>query len=502
MYNVERHCVSPADPHSPLRRGNICLDGSTLKTIITGGPAARPAKENIMKPKFSVIKGGLDIPKIENGRTFISGTATNTRLMGVIGLELTWDVLRDSGIEKLHQIFYLDCEEYGIESYTEAYGDMPAEIFEERTRLCGALGGGAVPVSEKEARFLIQSHMRINSRYDQPLPDGRGKYAFLTKPEQTLTGAEYIDLFKRLSGNEYNPNYVINHFLMRCVSSDARGAAWLLSDNGIDEADIITPDYRPDMSGCGLFSSNDPKTLCRNSIDPTGDPDDHIFFCESLIEFSSRYQLTTSLITLSNDETRVVSASLQSDFRVTGAEAAMLMNRSEFITVYEVLDYSEEFIDAFTSFAAVFTETVYENGKLYVAFNETNAHVGQPVYMINNDIHAMYYLTDYGQIIIMGYSFEDIQDAEFRMYLSLLPYPIVVSMKYEFKEPVFYDFIKSDFTDFDSFVEFLGGDIDTDADSFDDTDDEDDCGEPPADLIKIPYADIDQPDNSDDPHRS
>ena len=33
--------------------------------------------------------------------------------------------------------------------------------------------------------------MKINARYDQPLPDGREKFTFLTKPEQTLTGAEY-----------------------------------------------------------------------------------------------------------------------------------------------------------------------------------------------------------------------------------------------------------------------------------------------------------------------
>ena len=358
-----------------------------------------------MKPKFSVIKGGLDIPKIENGRTFVSGSATDTRLMGVIGLELTWDVLKDSRIEKMHQIFYLDCEEYGIESYTEGYGDMPADILEERTRLCGALGGDSVPVSEKEARFLIQSHMKINARYDQPLPDGREKFTFLTKPEQTLTGAEYKALFKKLSGSVYKANYVINHFLMRCVSGDARGASWLLEHSSISDDDIITPDLRPDMSGCELFSDMAPKTLCRNNIEPSGEPDSHEFFCESLIEYAGRYQLVTSTITLNAAETRVASVALRSDFRITGAEAAMLMNRSEFITVYEVLDYSEEFLDTFAAFASVFTETAYENGKLYIDFNETNAHVGQPVYMINNDIHAMYYLTDYGQIIIVGYSF-------------------------------------------------------------------------------------------------
>ena len=110
--------------------------------------------------------------------------------------------------------------------------------------------------------------------------------------------------------------------------------------------------------------------------------------------------------------------------------------------------------------------------------------------MINNDIHAMYYLTDYGQIIIMGYSFEDVQDAEFRMYLSLLSYPLAVSTKYEFKEPVFYEFIKSDFTDFDGFIEFLGGDIEPDPNDI--------CGseapadvEEPAELIKMPYAGTD-----------
>ena len=175
----------------------------------------------------------------------------------------------------------------------------------------------------------------------------------------------------------------------------------------------------------------------------------------------------------------------------------MLMNRSEFITVYEVLDYSEEFLDTFAAFASVFTETAYENGKLYIDFNETNAHVGKPVYMINNDIHAMYYLTDYGQIIIVGYSFEDVQDAEFRMYLSLLSYPLAVSTKYEFKEPVFYEFIKSDFTDFDSFIEFLGGDIEPDPNDICSNEAPDDAEEP-AELIKMPYAGPDDDADSAD----
>lgn len=417
-----------------------------------------------MRKQFKVIKGGIDIPKTEHGRTFISGYATDTRLMGVIGLELTWDVLRNSRIETLHQIFYLDCEEFGIESYTEGFGDAPAEIIEERTRLYGALGGDSVSVTEKEARFLIQSHLQINSKYNQPLPDRCDRFVFLTKPAQTLSGAEYKSLMKKLSGFAQGENYIINYFLMRCVSGDSRGAAILMDDAILDDA-ALTPDFQPDMSGCDIFMDSTPQTLCRNSIEAVGEQDDHTFFCQSLVEYNNKYHVLTSVITLNKAHTRVREAHKQSHFRISSAEAAMLMNRSEFITVYEVLDYSEEFIEAFTRFASVFTETVYENGRLYVDFNDTNAHVGKPVYMINNDIHAMYYLTDYGQILVMGYTFEAVQDAEFRLYLSMMPFPIALSMKYEFKEPIFYEFIKSDHIDFGEFIEFLGGQIEPGPDS-------------------------------------
>lgn len=436
-------------------------------------------KERIMKPELHVIKGGLDNPKPKpklklkekNDYTFLSATATDTRLMGVIGLDLIWEINTGPQTEKLYQIFYLDCEEYGLESYTEgieAFGDMPIEILEERTRLYGALGGDSVPITEKEARFLIQSYTRLNTKYNQPMPDGREKYSFLMKPEQTLTSKEYISLFHKLSGKMYNANYVVNYFLMRCVSGDARGASWLL-DRSIPESETITPAYSPDMNSCELFISTKPKTLCRNNIEPTGEPDSHMYFCESLIECAGRYELATSVITLSSDDKKVVSASLQSSFRVTATEAAMLMNRSEFITVYEIPGFDEGFIEEFENFAAIFTETIYDNGRLFVDFNETNAHAGQSLYLINNDIHAMYYLTDCGQLLIMGYAPGDIHDAEFRMYLSLMPYSLIVSAKYEFKEPVFYEFIKSDFIDFDSFLAYIGG---TDTDPDDDNPDE------------------------------
>lgn len=409
-----------------------------------------------MEHQLTVIKGGIPLPAGKKGRTFISGFATDTRLMGVVGLELTWEVFRNSRIEKLHQIFYLDCEEFGLESYTEGYDDSE-EVITERNRLYGALGGCMVPVSEQDARFLIQYHSHINERYGQPLPDGREKYAFLMKPEQALSKEDFRSLFDRICGCNYQANFVINHFMMRCVSGDAPGADWLLETPDYDQHDEILPSDLPDMSDCPIFLRDWRGTLCRNCIEPIGIPEDHTFFCEALIEYRNHYQVMTAALKLSDDETRVIYARRNNDFKITSIEAAMLINRSEFITIYDIPEDSEALYEVFGMFVSAFTETNYENGRLYIDFNDNNDHAGESIYLINNDIRAMYFLSDGGQILIMGYSFETVRDAEFRMFMSILPCMPTLHMRYEFREPVLYEFIKSSFTDFDEFMGYIGG---------------------------------------------
>ena len=182
-----------------------------------------------MKPNFTVIRGGKSLSPECRGRKFVSGYATNTRLMGVIGLELKWDVVEDSQVKTLNQIFYLDAEEFGLESYTEAYGDNPHLIAAERRRLIGALGGSVVPVTEEEARFLIQSYVKINKKFKQELAEGYENYKFLLLPEQTLSLENYESLASRICGHINLPNYILNYFLMRTFAKDIRGAAFLIA---------------------------------------------------------------------------------------------------------------------------------------------------------------------------------------------------------------------------------------------------------------------------------
>ena len=409
-----------------------------------------------MKPQFTVIKGGKEAPSASSGYSFVYGIMTDTRLMGVTGLELVWDVYKDGKMQKLNQIFYLDAEEYGIESYIEGFGYNPPEIITERERLFSALGGRPVPVREKEARFLIQTHLNINKKHNQELPDGREKYAYLLKPQQTLTPEEYFSLYDRMCAVPHTSEYTINHCIMRSVSGDIRGASYLAADAHFPEGTEVTPDMIPEFKLTGIFSDQ-PATLCRNTIEAHGDPDDNIYMCESLIEYKNNYRLMTSEIHLTEDLSKVISADKISDFKITNTEAAMLMNRSEFITVYEVMSDDPEFQDVFRNFTLPFTETVYDAGRLYIDFNDTNSHVGRPIYRINDDIHAMFYLSDAGELLIMAYDPVTVQRAEFNLALSIYPFPMALNMKYEFKEPVLYEFINSGFDSFADFVRFISG---------------------------------------------
>ena len=494
-----------------------------------------------MDAKLKVIRGGKAMKPGSRGRQFISGYVTDTRLMGVIGMELRWDVISDARVKTLNQIFYLDAEEFGLESYTEAFGDNPEAIRVERNRLIGALGGNVVPVTEAEARFILQSYVRINKKYRQSLPAGYEKYKFLLSPLQQLSAEEYRSLFARVSGKVESANFVLNYYLMRTFARDRRGIAFLTegaeeitssnafpgafsdtfrdafpgalpgaspgafpaaqSENGktdrqsqehvfpgtfpaaqsmpgvsavsspadyaspaglaalpaCEEEIFLTADYQPVCPPCDIYTNSSPATMCRNTIEPTGDPADNTFLCESVVEYGNRYHIIVSEIQLNAAHNRVVSAKKCSSLRITSTEAAMIMNCSEFITVYDVAGDNEMFLDAFYAYVETFTETSYDTGRLYIDFFDTNDHVGKPEYRMNDDIRAMYYLTDFNQLLVVAYSYEAVFEAELHLTLAMMPNYMRVSKKYEFREPIIYEFIKSNYEDFHEFLSELCG---------------------------------------------
>lgn len=477
-----------------------------------------------MAPEFTVIKGGKDIKRTSKyGKKrdirsvadnitakppglLIEAAATNTRLMGVTGVELVWETYAGN---IFRQIFYLDAEEYGIETYISGYDeknsagsvgavmnpcsdrksgsaayknngsgagkfktgykklqpDVPEfyDLNVERDKLTASLGGRLVPITEKEARFLIQAHYCVNLKCDTSAADDYDEYSFLLTPVQTLTSDEYNSLMDRIQGIVSTPYYAINYYIMRTAAGDNNGALLLCDLPASVYPDVIQPDGTATFEGGHLDMGFAPGTLCRNRIeridDTYNDSDERIFMCESLVEYAGQYRIIKSEIRLHPYMEKVTYAEKLSELKITSTEAAMQMSRPEYVSVFSLENCSDEVMDKFSAFSSLFTESQYDSGHLYMKFKENNEHVGSDVYIINNDIETAVFLADSGQILVMAYDANMAVFTEYRLLLSLMPFKLDLLMKYEFREPVFYEFIRSGFEDFADFLRYLGGSL-------------------------------------------
>lgn len=387
--------------------------------------------------KFTVIKGGAAAAVSNNRRRFLSAFITDTRLMGVIGLYIHWELSSTEFVSDFHQFFYFDAEEYGFETYKSLLGSDSEALMMTEQALIGGLGGNKVNVNEREASFLVQKYAAMNETLSLPLPDSKNEYSFLLEEPVILSTEENEVLIDKLCTPIVSEFQLTNYFLMRVFGRDFEAAAYLAkNDFPLDEL--------PETSAA---------TLCKNSIEEFIDENGCSYLCESLIELDGKYKLIISEINV--EEGKVCGTKKRSSFYVTAAEAAMMLNHPEFITVYEILTEMDDFLKRFSSLSVNSMQTVHENGRLYLEFNKNNDHVNRKVFRLNEDIHGLYYATDYGQLIIAAYSLQEIHEIEKVLSRSEVNTCMIPTAKYEFKEPILYEFIQSDFEDFADFLDFL-----------------------------------------------
>ena len=67
----------------------------------------------------------------------------------------------------------------------------------------------------------------------------------------------------------------------------------------------------------------------------------------------------------------------------------------------------------------------------------------------------MIYVSDFGQLILGAYSLDEIREAERKLKNSSLSSLLLATARFEFKEPILYEFINSGFDDFGEFLRSL-----------------------------------------------
>ena len=365
--------------------------------------------------RFTLIKGGN-----ENGfeqRRFVSAEITDTRLMGVVGLHIHWEVKETGEWNGFHQFFYFDAEEYGLDSYRSYRGEDEDEVENIIDSMFGGLGGKMVALTEREALFLVQDFVRDAKMMGLRLPEPREEYAPLLEPEIT----DYQDLMWAVAEKmcvELKSEYeLVHYFLMRSYGKDKKGLSYVSDMAGIESGRIED------------VSEPNGATLYKNTIEEFINEDGSIsYLSESLVEVDrlNQYRLIMTEVKVAGG--KVISAKRRSAFTVTTPEVAMMLSRSEFVTAFEVLCDPEEAHRVLEETLTTAMKSRHESGKLYMVFHQNNEHVNRKVFRLNDDIHGLYFMTDYGQLITGAYTLPAIWEAERKLQMfSSLYLPCLIS---------------------------------------------------------------------------
>jgi len=393
--------------------------------------------------EFTLIKGGKEKKPSLNYK-FVSASVTDTRLMGVLGLRVHW-LSFESGNEdlagNLYMFFYYDIEEIGLDSLSvyELNGDDEVAL---ATKSCfGGLGATLYPISEKEAVYLIQSFTCETKKKKQPLPDNAGLLDTILQRSIDMSKEEILALNKKMCTKLVNDYTVVNYYLMRSFGKDFAGADLLKDPN-------ISSDYFDDIS------LNKHATFLKNSIEKFYNNDGRIsYLSESLVETENSHFIVISDIRVSSK--KVIEAKKLKQFEISIAEASMLLARGEYVTVYKVLCPMEVFDVDFAQFSIGTTKTAHESGDMYMEFKPDNSHVDTNNFRLYDDISALFFVTDFGELIVSAYSIEDIMYAEDRIENSNISIEVSMDMKFQLANSIMYDFAESGCASFKEFLQSL-----------------------------------------------
>lgn len=328
---------------------------------------------------------------------FIKAEATNTRLMGVVGLVAYFE---NEYSETVVQIYHLDYESFGIDGFH--YLVNPAEEDFETLVLgvAGGLGGDFVPISYEAFVFLIKSAYAVDESCVDSLVDFECFEAQFEEMFADLTLDEEAALYMYLCPELSTPEMLINYFLMRVVGCDYKATLGLYKSGHFDESFELLETAQTLIKNTIHF-----RKKCKEIA---------TYRCESIVDLEASYALivTEFKVDLKNHE--IVGVKELERLCMSSIEAAFNLNVPEYMIVCGVKDAFFE-----RRFAVQNPEMMKQNypfGNLYIEFNKDNSHVGNNPYRLSGDVYLMYYFTVSGQLIICGLSMENVMTLDAFFY--------------------------------------------------------------------------------------
>lgn len=316
---------------------------------------------------------------------------------------------------------------------------MEPETLERMTRkMTGGLGGELVEVTPKELVWLIRDAYSVNLCHSEDLPDGMEGLLLFLKAESNLESWEIHDLWQKITPELATDIELINYYLMRLWAGDTSGALFL-SRGGAVIPKLGEP----------------PGVMVRNRIQSLREAGGVRYYqAEALSDNEKEYRIAACEIGLFEEsgERRVFSMSVQSTFRVSEVEAAFMLRRKEHLAVYRIKDSERVriFFDLYKPDAMI---ALYEDGLLYTYFKPHNKHVRDEEYYLNEDVQCYYFLSEEHQLVVCALDEKYLKQARQELDTPDMEPLLQFDDSYVSENPILYDFISSEYLDFQEFWE-------------------------------------------------
>lgn len=360
---------------------------------------------------------------------FNRAEATNTRLMGVVGVVTHWT---DEAEREIVQIFHLDYELYGIDGFYHLIEPTEKALSELLLSVTGGLGGTFEPVSFRELVYLLKSAYQVEPNSIETHVDFDAYIETFLTWQVDLTDSEILELMVKLNPPILNPVHTINYLVMRLVGRDPVSTLALWEDGCVPEK-------------MDFFDA--PYTLIKNTSTLLTDDalsDQATYRVEALIDYEHKYKLIVFKFYLNRASNRVVRIEAVEELVISSIEAAFNLNKPEYILVTQIKD--EFFERRFVENNPEMMKQTYYQGQLYIEFNPHNNHVSQNPYYLNGDIFAMYFFSRSGHLLIASFSKENL-DVIDGMLIRNQTYTESLQFICELKtdDPILYAYINSNY---------------------------------------------------------
>jgi hypothetical protein len=359
---------------------------------------------------------------------FIGAQATNTRLMGVVGVVVHW---KDEAEREIAQIFHLDYEVYGIDGFYHLMGQSLSELDTLTLAVTGGLGGTFVPIDFREMVYLIKSAYAVDPNSIETHVDFEAFLETFLSWHDDLSLEEIVNLMEKINPPITTNIQAINYMIMRIVGGDVMSTISLWAD----QSQIRKTEF---------FET--PFTLIKNTCHFVTDVSEttKVYRAEALIDFEHKYKLLVFKLSVNEMTHKIISVEHVEDLMISSIEAAFNLNKPEFMIVTQLKDafFERRFADNNPEMM----KQEYTQGQLYIEFNADNAHVSLNPYYLNGDIYAMYFFSRAGQLLIASFSKTNLEQID-SMLVNNQAYTDSLQFVCELKtdDPILYAYINSEY---------------------------------------------------------